>query len=861
VTEPPDPRTEQTLRRLRGRRLLARWAIGFEQVWPAVWPPLGLLGLYVCAALLALPQSLPPVAQFGLLGLVAAGVLVLAWRGLRGLRRPDNAAADRRLERASGLRHRPLAVLTDRPAAADAEGAALWSLHAARAAAQIGRLRVGVPRPGLPRRDPRAFRLGLLVLLVACLVIAGGRAPARLAGAIMPSLPPGPGQPATELQAWITPPGYTGLPPIFLKPDSGAVAVPSGSHLTVSVTGGTAEPTLALGTTVETFRRLDTESWQADRELTAGGPLSVRRAGGDLAMWELSVIGDRPPTAAWTEPPGRTARGLQVRLPWQTDDDYGVASLQAELRLRDRPDAPPIVLGIPLPGGQPKTAHGVHIQDLIAHPWAGLPVLARLVAKDAPGQTGTSADALIVLPMRVFRNPTARALITARQGLSINPEDRRAAFDAIQLLLGAPDQFGGDAVALIQLGAIAGLLQHDEAAQAVDEAQSRMWDLALRLEEGQAERTARALDRARQAAREALTQATRTPDDAHRAELQKKLEELRQAIEKHMQALAEQMRREQTETPRDSRAQALTEQQMQQKAEEAEKAAREGRMEDAREKMAELEQMLDELKQASRNGAKPGEQQNAERRQAGRKQVSAVQDLIKREGALLDHTQGRTTGGQIDTLTGRPLPPPPLTAERQAVQQNDALVQKALRRALGELMQQFGDLTGKIPPALGHADAAMREAAQALSAQQDPPAADAEQRAIAALQESGREMSQQLARQFGPGRRNSQEQGEQQDSDQSGEQGSGLQDDHSDSEGQSSGAQSSQRGHSERRDPLGRQMGQGTTGADEGSDVQVPEEMERQRTRAIQDELRRRGGQRSRPQEELDYIDRLLKQF
>ena len=41
----------------------------------------------------------------------------------------------------------------------------------------------------------------------------------------------------------------------------------------------------------------------------------------------------------------------------------------------------------------------------------------------------------------------------------------------------------------------------------------------------------------------------------------------------------------------------------------------------------------------------------------------------------------------------------------------------------------------------------------------------------------------------------------------------------------------------------------------------VPEERERQRTQAIQEELRRRGGERMRPQQELDYIDRLLKQF
>jgi hypothetical protein len=44
-------------------------------------------------------------------------------------------------------------------------------------------------------------------------------------------------------------------------------------------------------------------------------------------------------------------------------------------------------------------------------------------------------------------------------------------------------------------------------------------------------------------------------------------------------------------------------------------------------------------------------------------------------------------------------------------------------------------------------------------------------------------------------------------------------------------------------------------------DVRVPEEAERKRSQAIQEELRRRGAERERPREELDYIDRLLKQF
>jgi hypothetical protein len=41
----------------------------------------------------------------------------------------------------------------------------------------------------------------------------------------------------------------------------------------------------------------------------------------------------------------------------------------------------------------------------------------------------------------------------------------------------------------------------------------------------------------------------------------------------------------------------------------------------------------------------------------------------------------------------------------------------------------------------------------------------------------------------------------------------------------------------------------------------VPDEAELLRTRRLQEELRRRGAERERPAEELDYIDRLLRRF
>jgi uncharacterized protein (TIGR02302 family) len=61
------------------------------------------------------------------------------------------------------------------------------------------------------------------------------------------------------------------------------------------------------------------------------------------------------------------------------------------------------------------------------------------------------------------------------------------------------------------------------------------------------------------------------------------------------------------------------------------------------------------------------------------------------------------------------------------------------------------------------------------------------------------------------------------------------------------------------QDPLGRE--QGTTGPATGGGVKIPDRDELARARSILEELRRRAAERGRPKEELDYYDRLLKEF
>lgn len=847
----------------RGTRL-ARLALWWEAAWPALWPPLGVIGTFLIVALSGLPLHLP-AALHGLLLLAFAAMLGWAgWRAARKLGLPGIAVAERRLERDSGLTHRPIATLGDRPTGNDPVALALWEAHRRRAADRLAALHVSAPKPGLARRDRRALRGGLVVALVAALVVAGPEAPERIRRALVPQVTASalPTTPSVRLEAWITPPAYTGAAPIFLDATGGAVTVPTGSRLQVAVSGGAGGvPDLVLDGTATPFRTLDRASFAAETVLEAGARLAVRRDGSDIAQWTLTVRADAPPTAAWDQPPARAQRGLAIRLPWRAEDDWGLAALHVELRLKLRPDAEPVVLELPLPGGSPRSARGAGQPDLSAHPWAGLEVEARLVARDHAGQEGRSEGAFLELPERSFTHPVSQLLIALRKALSVDPSGREPARQELDRIANAPEAFEHDTGTYLALRSARHRLLRDRRAGAIAEVQETLWDIAVALEEGRTDRTARALAAAREALREALEEARRNPEnrtDEQRAELQRRIEELREAIRRHLEALAERLQRENAEAlPYDPQQRLMDQRELDRRTRRMEDAARQGRTEDAQRELAELEEMLRALEEGRNMRAE--DRQRQQQRQRGQQQMGAVQDMVQRQAQMLDRGHQRAEQADRDRAQQRrqqpqsfswpPRPPQPQQAQpnqqQQAESQQDARVQRALRRALGELMQQFGDLTGDVPQQLGEADRAMRDSAEALRDGRD--ARDAQQRAIRALTEGGRQMAQQMQRQFGQSQPGEGEEDGEGEGMAGGEQGGEGQD------------QAQEQGPG--RDPLGRRTREQPGGQDNASDTRVPDEAELLKTRRIQEELRRRGAERERPPAELDYIDRLLRQF
>ena len=873
------------------RLFAARAVLWAELVAVRFWPVAALIAATVGMALIGLPV-LPWWLHAGVLLLIVAALALLGRHAVAGLQAPGMAEAERRLERDSGLLHRPFAVLHDRPASATGAEpanpmqAVFWRLHQTRAQASLSTLRLHPPRPNLPRHDRRAWRAASMLLLAAGLVIAGPRAGARLTAFLLPG---GPGTLAgapAVVQAWIQPPAYTGLPPVFL-PAGGAgsqapVTVPSGSRLTISVTGLTAKPSPSLAGHKLKVETLGQDSFQAATVLGEGGRLVLGRRFSTLAGWTLVLLPNEAPVAKWTATPGRAGMSLSTKLPWQVQQRWGVAQLSAELRPQNRPDLPALHIPLPLPG-TPRQASGAAMPDLSADPYAGLTMTGRLFVQDVSGQHGQSQAVDFVLPARVFRHPLARAIVDLRRRLALHPDARAETADELQALAGAPlsqpaQGLPASGVAL-NLAAAAARLGSAEGNRApvLAEVQGRLWTLALALDGALPDASARALAQAREDLRRGIEDHARgTLSDK---ELKQRLDALRQALDKRLADLAQRAMKQGAIQKFDPHTQHLSAPGIDKLVSKLEQALRDGKMDEARQRMAELERLMDQLKNA--HIMSPEEQREQQKQaRAGRQQMGAVQDMVQRESTLLDHAQSRDEpvpqtlqglppgleqqlgelpqglnqappDGTADPSQQEPRPAPanptlsPPAAQKPApARTDDARTQRALHRALDALKDGLAQAGRKKPPSLDEASRAMQDASDSLAQANDPQARDAIARAIAALQQGGQDMAREKGQQSGAGMQLSMEPG--------GQPGQGGQDEGQDESGDGKGGQ--------QRDPFGRTVDGSGTAADD-PDLRVPDEMERGRSRAIQEELRRRGSDRGRPKGELDYIDRLLKPF
>jgi uncharacterized protein (TIGR02302 family) len=789
--------------RLKRRLNLAAIALVWERLWPALWPAVAVLGIFLALAWFDVPARIGASLHWLLLAIT---LLLLTAATLDGMRRfswPSREDARRRLETASRLAHRPLTAIDDRLVGSndDSGTAALWRAHQERMAAAARQLKVGAPEAGLLRRDPFALRVLLLLLVLLSLVDAGDDWGTRLVRAFNPEAARG-AVALSTLDIWVTPPDYTGLPPQFLQARGDrTVYVPIGSTLLAQVHGGRNPPRLKLDAGTSNFAKLDAHDFKGTATINTGKRLSVEQDGRTLGAWNIAVVPDHPPIIAFAKPPSHTDR-MALRLDYKASDDYGVESATAVIRRLDDPSQPPITLDLQLPGQHLTDAKGTGFFDLTSSLWAGMPVRIELQAKDALGQIGTSDMVETVLPERQFENPVARALVEERKELARDPAGKDDVADTISDLSARPDHYNNDIVAFMAMRTAQARLRLDRDGSSIAPVEQLLWDTAVRIEEGRSPAAQQDMRDAMRQLQDAL--ARNAPDD----EIQRLMNQLQQAMNKYLLSLAQQMQKmDPSQLPQANPQNMLSMRDLQQMLDRARQMAQTGAKDQARQLLSQLQQMLENLRMA-----RPMPGQGSPQQQM----MSQMQQMMQQQQQLLDRSFSQSHNGQRGQTT-----------------QNDAQQQEALRQMLNQMMQQLQQQGGS-PQAMQRAERAMRGAEQALQQNQPGDAVGPESDALDALQEAARAMANQMMGDNygnGPG-------GEPLDN-------PGL--------------------HQAQRDPFGRLLDteNGNGGIDDGGALRMGKANDSalDKAKEILDELRRRAGERSRPEIERDYIDRLLKQF
>ncbi len=833
----------------RAKLVLVWLTILWERVWPAIWPAIGVLGLFLAAALFDVLPMLPGWLHFCVLLAFAGAFVAAIVSALKRIYIPDAESARRRLELVSGVPHRPLTGLLDHQAAgtADAFSRRLWQVHRERLRAAVKRWRVGWPQPGLAKHDRYGMRAAVGLLLLLGAIAARGDWSERLVHALTPQLAGASAAQIATLDLFITPPDYTGAPPLYLRPaqpaedgaetvEPAAIDVPVNSTLLARVTGGGEPPVLALAAGQTAFDDIDGANYEITATITGGDRIAVEQDGNVLGSWPIAVLPDTPPTITMAEEPTQSQRAA-VRIEYVATDDYGIETAGATIALTEEALAAgpglardPIMVELAVPGRRPREARAASYHDLTPHPWAGQLVRMTLYATDGAGQTGQSEAFEFVLPEREFNHPVARAIIEQRRSLMLDPSTHEIVTEVLETLSLRPDRYFDDSVVFLALRtASRRLALARDVTDVVEPVQRLLWDTALRIEDGGLSIAERDLREAQQALMDALD------GDATDNEIRQLMEELREALNEYLKAMEENLmerlaRGEIPEMLADPEGQAVDRDQLNEMLEQMQELAESGARDAARDMLAQLQEMLENLQA----GVMQQQQQNAQPNPA-MELMEDLQNLTRAQQELLDRTFQESQQGQQEGQSGENMPSQtpsqPGTGSGSQLGSDfgteGAAVQEALRRALGEMMRQMDEMTGDIPVPLGRAEQSMRQSEQALGQGQMGEAVQPQANSVDQLQQGLQDFVDQVLEQMA-----------QQNSGQVGQMMQQL----------NSG-----------RDPLGRPMP--NSGGMNTEEVGIPSQSDLQRARQILDELRRRSGQRHRPIEELDYIDRLMRQF
>ena len=852
-------------RRVAVKRFLARGVLFTEGVLPTLVMAIAIAALFLAASWFGLFRLLPDMLRW-LLVFAFVFAFLAALLPLTRLRWPSIEAGDRLLEERNHLPHQPVGVQADAPAFETAFARALWNEHQNRMAEKIAALDAGLPQPDIARHDRYALRTVPALLLVTAFAYSLSNGGGSVADAFR-THETAVSRPDLRVDAWITPPAYTGRAPVYLTGNaaaSGDISVPQFSDLTVRVTGGDgSEKVLYRSADKGGVTQIATDEEKAPAGdapaataaapsmPTAGATAAARNHAMKLAdsgtlevngrTWQFAVIPDMAPEIAFDGMPKRSANGA-LEIGFTGKDDYGIAAAHAEIEPVGPADAAAIPLyplpdyKLDLPRRNARDIKGLTSRNLTEHPLSGKRVRVTLVATDGAGQVGRSPPHEMILPARLFSQPLAAAVAEQRQLFALDVRDMPNAIALNEALTIRADETIPNLSHFLLIRSAHARMKLARTAETLTDTAEYLWEVALGIEDGNLSVAERKLRDAQQALSGALER--NAPD----AEIKKLMDEMRKAMQEYLTAMAERMPN--SSQNQQSAKNVLRQQDLDKMMDQLENLARSGNREAAQQLLSEMQRMMNNL-QAGRRPQDGQSQENSQMRQ----QIDKLGELLRDQQKLMDETfkldqalKDRMQRGDPDAgEDGEFLDQPPqadgqqpspgneqqMTEEqlREALKQLRAQ-QEGLGKKLDELQKGMKELGMKPGEGFGEAGREMKGAGEALGEGQGDRAVQGQGKAMEALRKGAGEMMGQMQAQ--------QRQGQ----------------------GQGPGEAQTGSGGQNGRDPLGRP--QRADGPDFGDQVKVPDEIDIQRAREILDSIRRKLGDNLGPDVERRYLERLL---
>jgi uncharacterized protein (TIGR02302 family) len=532
-------------------------------------------------------------------------------------------------------------------------------------------------------------------------------------------------------------------------------------------------------------------------------------------------------------------------MSYKLEDDYGVTEAHAHFAVRPgeapkdaaaaRPLFDPPQFALVLPNARTRNGVGQTVKDLSEDPYAGADVALTLTAKDEAGNEGHSEPFNMRLPERLFTKPLARALIEQRRTLALDANQNAQVYTALDALMIAPELFTPETGQYLGLYSVTRQLEAAHTDDALREVVASLWSLAVTIEDG----NITDVDKALRAAQDALKQALER--GASDEEIKKLTENLRAALDNYMRQLAEQFRNnpQALARPLDPNTRVMRQQDLNNMIERMERLSRSGDKEAAKQLLEQLQEMLENLQMAQ-----PGQSGDNDMEQA----LNELGDMIRKQQQLRDKTFKQGQDSRRDHMRGKQGDQNQSMGDLQQDQQGlrdrlKKLQQELAKRGMGQGQKgekgqkgqkgeqgeqgQQGE-QGEGEDGLGQADSAMGDAGSQLGEGNADGAVDSQAQALEGLRKGAQSLAEAM------------------------QQGEGQGDGPGDRMGR-------QQGQANSSDPLGRPL-QRHEYTDDYS-VKIPGEIDVQRARRILEELRRRLADPQRPQIELDYLERLLKDY